>query len=541
MFEFIKEFIQFDDSIHAVFKDQSALIYSNNETLSYFNSKGEKSRIKVQNCRKYDNIQEKVKEVLQVASKYTYLNSDQIIYEEAVKMKKIQTIIWPLEYSIENDYAILKSIDGYAQMKLNLHTYQISLQYYSCNQTVAVVKEIENDNNNFVNNFIKKYNLGASKSTGTNIDCGIGYTYRILQKEYSLINFPIQWIAPFFILVKDFLNSEKLQYLDIQFPTELIEYLLNEQEEMQEYFYETYNCYKIKDQLITKILIDEPIKKVQINDNVSPIMNKISQINLGRPIFMLTNQAQFWFQVDGGIGLINNQLLLRDGIFWEYGQQKWEQSIYNDKYNLSAFDVYYKHLNLKYKQNENLIITQLQEKQKPIEYYRVEQGNFEELRKVELREVGEFLLLKNGTVKAKFVDRTVISFKYPPPCSIKIISNYGLINSIEFSPIQDERLYFTYNHYLEYFDDELQVYMQYCLKLAEESYIIPEIYQQRQTHSNQLSSWVEQEMEKNQRFLVLSGKYSCQELNEQKEEQSLDERIQQLLTANQEMLQKLKK
>ncbi|CAK80604.1 unnamed protein product (macronuclear) [Paramecium tetraurelia] len=540
MFEFIKEFIQFDDSIHAVFKDQSALIYSNAGTLSYFNSKGERSRIKVENCRKYDNIQEKVKEVLQVASKYTYLNSDQIIYEEAVKMKKIQTIIWPLEYQIENDYAILKSIDGYALMKLNLQTFQISLQYYSCNQTVAVVKEIENETN-FVNNFIKKYNLGGTKSTAASIDCGIGYTYRILNKEYSLINFPIQWIAPFFVLVKDFLNNEKLQYLDIQFPTELIEYILNEQEEMQDYFYETYNCYKIKDQLVTKILIDQPIKTIQVNDNVSPIMNKISQINLGRPIFMFTNQAQFWFQVDGGIGLINEQLLLRDGIFWEYGQQKWEQSIYNDKYNLSAFDVYCKLINTKYKSNMNLIITQLQEKQKPVEYYRVEQGNFEELRKVDLREVGEFLLLKNGTVKAKFVDRTVITFKYPPPCTIKIISQFGLINNVEFCPVQDDRLCITYNHYLEYFQPELLVYMQYCLKLAEESYIIPEIFQQRESHSTQLSSWIEQEMEKNQRFLVYSGKYSCQEVNEPQEEQSLDERIQLLLTANQEMLQKLKK
>ncbi|CAD8063729.1 unnamed protein product [Paramecium primaurelia] len=539
MFEFIKEFIQFDDSIHAVFKDQSALIYSNTGLLSYFNSKGERSRIKIENCRKYDNIQDKVKEVLQVASKYTYLNSDQIIYEEAVKMKKIQTIIWPLEYQIENGYAILKSIDGYAQMKLNLQTFQISLQYYSCNQTVAVVKEIENENN-FVNSFIKKYNLGATKSTATSIDCGIGYTYRILNKQYSLINFPIQWIAPFFVLVKDFLNNDKLQYLDIQFPTELIEYILNEQEEMQEYFYETYNCYKIKDQLVTKILIDQPIKTIQINDNVSPIMNKISQINLGRPIFMFTNQAQFWFQVDGGIGLINDQLLIRDGIFWEYGQQKWEQSIYNDKYNLSAFDVYCKLINTKYKQNMNLIITQLQEKQKPIEYYKVEQGNFEELRKVDLREVGEFILLKNGTVKAKFVDRTVITFKYPPPCTIKIITQFGLINNFEFCPTQDDRLLITYNHYLEYFQPELQVYMQYCLKLAEESYIIPEIFQQREQHSTQLSSWIEQEMEKNQRFLVYSGKYSCQELNEPQEEQSLDERIQLLLTANQEMLQKLK-
>lgn len=46
---------------------------------------------------------------------------------------------------------------------------------------MAVVKEIENENN-FVNSFIKKYNLGATKSTATSIDCGIGYTYRILNK-----------------------------------------------------------------------------------------------------------------------------------------------------------------------------------------------------------------------------------------------------------------------------------------------------------------------------------------------------------------------
>ncbi|CAD8079456.1 unnamed protein product [Paramecium sonneborni] len=106
-------------------------------------------------------------------------------------MKKIQTIIWPLQYYIENDYAILKSIDGYAQIKFNLHTHQISLQYYSCNQTMAVVNEIENQNN-FVNNFIKKYNLEASKSTGTNIDCSIGYTQRIsnygFNKQYRVLS-----------------------------------------------------------------------------------------------------------------------------------------------------------------------------------------------------------------------------------------------------------------------------------------------------------------------------------------------------------------
>lgn len=29
--------------------------------------------------------------------------------------------------------------------------------------------------------------------------------------------------------------------------------------------------------------------------------------------------------------------------------------------------------------------------------------------------------LKNGSVKAKFIDRTIISFIYPPPCEISIL------------------------------------------------------------------------------------------------------------------------
>lgn len=73
------------------------------------------------------------------------------------------------------------------------------------------------------------------------------------------------------------------------------------------------------------------------------------------------------------------------------------------------------------------------------------------MKKVEIRDVGEFVVLKNGTVKAKFIDRTVITFKYPPPCNIRIISQLGESGNVDFEPIQDEKLYKTYNHYLEYF------------------------------------------------------------------------------------------
>jgi hypothetical protein len=49
-------------------------------------------------------------------------------------------------------------------------------------------------------------------------------------------------------------NNYLVSILDIKFSTELIDYLLTEQEEISEYFLKTYSCYRLKDQLITTIL-----------------------------------------------------------------------------------------------------------------------------------------------------------------------------------------------------------------------------------------------------------------------------------------------
>lgn len=49
-------------------------------------------------------------------------------------------------------------------------------------------------------------------------------------------------------------------------------------------------------------------------------------------------------------------------------------------------------------------------------------------------DVGHFLFMMNGSVKCRYMDRTILSFIYPPPCEIRIMSNRGENIKFEFNP-----------------------------------------------------------------------------------------------------------
>lgn len=47
------------------------------------------------------------------------------------------------------------------------------------------------------------------------------------------------------------------------------------------------------------------------------------------------------------------------------------------------------------------------------------------LKEVDVMNVGNFVALKNGTIKCKFLDRTIVTFIYPPPCEINFMDPFG--------------------------------------------------------------------------------------------------------------------
>jgi len=56
------------------------------------------------------------------------------------------------------------------------------------------------------------------------------------------------------------------------------------------------------------------------------------------------------------------------------------------------------------------------------------------LREIDIKNVGHFILYKNGGVRGRFMDRTIVTLKYPPPLEIKIINSQGYSNIIDFKP-----------------------------------------------------------------------------------------------------------
>lgn len=57
--------------------------------------------------------------------------------------------------------------------------------------------------------------------------------------------------------------------------------------------------------------------------------------------------------------------------------------------------------------------------------YDIVRGDMDFFREVNVVNVGNFLALKNGTVKCRFFNRMVVSFIYPPPCDINIMDPQG--------------------------------------------------------------------------------------------------------------------
>lgn len=88
-------------------------------------------------------------------------------------------------------------------------------------------------------------------------------------------------------------------------------------------------------------------------------------------------------------------------------------------------------------------------------------------------------MLNNGSVKARFIDRTVITFQYPPPCEVKITETYGKSNRFNFQPEINEKYCQDQAYLLRYVPEEYRNYMAHCLELAEETFVESEIQEMR--------------------------------------------------------------
>ncbi|KAM3147469.1 hypothetical protein pb186bvf_000276 [Paramecium bursaria] len=473
--------------------------------------------MKIDNCKRSE-VREKLMETLLISSKFTHLNPQQIEYEEATKSKKIQTCIWNKHTVQEGDLVILNSIDNMATIKFNTRNFQIFIQWFQLLKPV-----IGQENNQLITQFINKYKLDNKPNTTLN------YQYIRVSKLISVFNIPEEFLAPCLLILKDYLHNPILQQLNLVFNTELMEYLFEGDKNGKEdqYFLEQYKAYFVQDQLLSKLPVDKD-QKLLLNDSIPPTTNKLNQMHLDKIILMIQGETILWFSDNYGLGSYRDEILLRDYNMWQIGEYRWEQSIYDDEFELTDFDVQCKHNQHK------------QQQSKPLEksYYNIIPGDFSICKSIDLLQVGNFVTLKNGSVKCKFIDRTIITLKYPPPFEIKIINNLGQIIVIDFNPEITNQYYQDYNFFITYIPFEWQDYMKQAFKIAEESFILKEIQQSRDKHQELLSSWVSNELDKTNRFLVITGKQQIQ--NEQQENQfsesNIQEQINKILQANEQLL-----
>lgn len=66
-------------------------------------------------------------------------------------------------------------------------------------------------------------------------------------------------------------------------------------------------------------------------------------MHLDKIILMIQGETILWFSDNYGIGSYRDEILLRDYNMWQIGEYRWEQSIYDDEFELMDFDVLCKH------------------------------------------------------------------------------------------------------------------------------------------------------------------------------------------------------
>jgi len=222
--------------IHAIFSDNSSLIFqNNNECITYFFANGEKIRFYLENTPTRDDIKFKVNLVLKKNNEYseeTFMDLEDLYEnnEKFLRLSKLDHCTWPVKpksiqkyLQIKQDDAIeFSSVDNVATLRLmdNGAVFEVEYLQLLKKKKPMWVNKAHYENKEKTSSTIELIKGLSSKKISNKENSNVlklAFEYIKIKKTFSIFNYPARWAYPLFISFQRFEEIHAKKGFSIRF------------------------------------------------------------------------------------------------------------------------------------------------------------------------------------------------------------------------------------------------------------------------------------------------------------------------------------